>query len=121
VCREHEAAFEHLGHDLGRAGFHQAGEIAVVDRAHDHRQVGAQRLGVMQDLHRRGCVGESDGQRLRLRQAGGNQRLAPDGVAVDDRRAAARRLAHALGIVVQRNVRNTSRSSSRARFCPLRP
>ena len=38
VRREHQAAFEHFRHDLGRAGLQQRIELAVVDRAHDHRQ-----------------------------------------------------------------------------------
>ena len=42
VRREHQAALEHLGHDFRRAGVEQAVELAVVERAHDHRQLGPQ-------------------------------------------------------------------------------
>ena len=42
VRREHEAAFEHLRHDLGRRPrCQQAIELGVVERAHDHRQLRA--------------------------------------------------------------------------------
>ena len=45
-----------FGHDFGRAGLDQAVELAVVDGAHDHRQLGPQLLHVVQDLERgRAC------------------------------------------------------------------
>ena len=44
---EHQAALEHLGHHFGRAGLEQPVEVGVVERAHDHRQLGPQLVHVV--------------------------------------------------------------------------
>ena len=56
VRGEHQAALEHFGHDFRGAGVEQPIELAVVERAHDHRKLGTQLVHVMQDLERgRAC------------------------------------------------------------------
>ena len=103
---EHQAALQHFGHDLRRAGIEQPVELAVVERAHDHRQFRTQRVHVMQDLERGGRVRERDHHRARLGETGGDERLLAAGVAVHDGRAVAGRLAHALADRIERDERN---------------
>jgi hypothetical protein len=104
--REHQAALEDLGHDLGRARVEQLVELAVVDRAHDDRELGPARVHLVQDLERERHVGERDDDGARAREPGGAERVAPARVAVDDARAAARGLAHAVRVVVERDERD---------------
>ena len=104
MAREHQRAFDRLGHDLGRAGGAQPLEIGVVDRAHDHRHARRVRLHEVQDLQRRRRVVIADDHGAGARQARGHQALQPRRVAEHDALAGRCGLAHAVGIEVERDV-----------------
>jgi hypothetical protein len=102
---EHQAAFEHLRDDFGGASLQQAIELRVVERAHDHRQIGALLAHVMQDFQRRGRIGKRYRDRARLVKPRGDQRFAAPCIAVDDVRPIGG-FAHALGIGIECEIRN---------------
>ncbi len=107
--REHEAAFEHLRHDLGGACAEQAIELGVVERADDHRQLRPRLMSVVQDLERDLRVGKRDHHRARPGETRREERFLAPRVAVDDAAPFARGFAHALRIRIERDERDVLR------------
>jgi hypothetical protein len=104
VRGEHQARLERVRNDLGRARLQEALEAAVVARAHDDRQRGADFVRMVQHAQGGRDVGVGDDECRRTLHARGDERLAARGVAEDHRVAGRRGLADALGIQIERDV-----------------
>ena len=108
--REHQAAFEHLRHDLGGARLRAGARCSVSSSVRTITgSSGAQRAARGAGSSGRSGVSANVIATARaLREPGGHQRLAPRRVAVDDAAAVGGRLAHAL----------RDRSRARRTGCP---
>ncbi len=106
VRGQHQRAFENFGHHLGSASLAQLFQRAIVHGAHHHRHMRRMFMHEMQDAQRRMRLDIGDDQRTRPLQAGRLQRSQPGGVAIHHVLPGGLGLRHAVGIEVERKVRN---------------
>ena len=103
---EHQTSLEHFRNDFGRACLEQAIELAVVERAYDHRQLRAHLLDVMKNLQRCSGIGEGYCDGARLCQARRQQCRPARRIAIGDTVVVGCRLVHAFRIRIEGDERD---------------
>ena len=104
VRGEHHARLERFGHHLGRARLREARDVRLVARAGDDRHRRVERMDMREHPQCRIDVGKADDHGRGARDARRDQRLPARAVGEDHVLARERRLAHALGIEVERHI-----------------
>ena len=103
---QHQRPFDGFRHHFCRAAGLEFLQVAIILRAHDHRNLGRMGTGVRQHLHGASNVNVGHDHRTGPRQTGCDQRLQPRRIAKHNRITGRSRLAHTIRVEIEGHVGN---------------